>query len=87
MAAISRAGLAVWGVILISSILFGLAHLYQGRGGILGTLLLGAVFGIARIAYDSVVPVAIWHATIDIVAGIAGAKYLLNGSNVLKTKE
>jgi len=33
MAAFTRTGLPGWIVILISSVLFGLAHLYQGRGG------------------------------------------------------
>ncbi len=34
MAALTRAGLPSWGVVLLSSVLFGLAHLYQGRGGL-----------------------------------------------------
>src|SRR5260370_23095859 len=34
MAVLVRAGLQAWAVVLISSILFGLAHSYQGRGGI-----------------------------------------------------
>jgi membrane protease YdiL (CAAX protease family) len=77
MAALRRTGLGGWEVVLISSMLFGLAHLYQGRGGLVGTLLIGTVFGIARIAYDSVIPAMVWHAALDIVAGIAGPRYLL----------
>jgi membrane protease YdiL (CAAX protease family) len=77
MAALSRAGLPTWMVILVSSILFGLAHLYQGRGGLVGTLLLGAVFGGLRVAGGSLIPPMVWHAMIDIVAGIAGPKFLL----------
>lgn len=77
MAALSRAGLPVWGVVLLSSVLFGLAHLYQGRGGLLSTLVIGTVFGTARIAYDGMVPVMVWHFAVDAVAGIAGPKYLL----------
>lgn len=77
MAAFTRAGLPVWGVVLLSSILFALAHLYQGRGGIVSTLVIGAVFGTARIAYDGMVPVIFWHVAIDVVAGIAGPRYLL----------
>jgi membrane protease YdiL (CAAX protease family) len=76
MAALRRAGLAAWTVIAVSSILFGLAHLYQGRGGLVSTLLVGAVFGSARIAYDTLIPVILWHATLDAVAGIAGPRYL-----------
>jgi len=82
MAALTRVGLPVWGVVLLSSILFALAHLYQGRGGLVSTLAIGAVFGTARIAYDGLVPVICWHAAIDGVAGVAGPKYLLKASEV-----
>jgi|SRR5579859_3570624 len=66
-----------WAVLCISSILFGLAHAYQGRGGVVGTLLLGTVFGLTRILYDSLVPVILWHAAVDLVAGLAGRRYLI----------
>jgi membrane protease YdiL (CAAX protease family) len=77
MAALTRAGLPVWGVVLSSSILFGLAHLYQGRGGIVSTLVIGTVFGTARIAYDGLLAVMLWHFAVDAVAGVAGPKYLV----------
>jgi uncharacterized protein len=77
MAALARAGLPPWATVLLSSILFALAHLYQGRGGLVSTLVIGTVFGTARIAYDSLVPVAIWHIAVDAVAGVAGPKYLI----------
>jgi len=76
MAALVRAGLATWVVVLVSSILFSLAHLYQGPGGLAGTLVIGTVFGIARIEYDGLTAVMVWHAAIDVVAGVAGPKYL-----------
>ena len=76
MAVLARTGLAVWAVVLSSSVLFGLAHLYQGRGGFVGTLVVGTVLGMARIAYDSLVPVIFWHTALDIVAGVAGPRYL-----------
>lgn len=76
MAVLQRAGFSVALVVLISSILFALAHLYQRRGGFVGTFVIGVVFGIARITYDGLVPVMIWHFAIDAVAGIAGPKYL-----------
>jgi len=78
MAALTRVGLPVWGVVLSSSILFGLAHLYQGRGGIVSTLVIGTVFGTARIAYDGLLPVMLWHFAVDAVAGVAGPKYLVS---------
>ena len=76
LAAFLRAGLPVWGCVLVSASLFGLAHLYQGRGGFAGTLLLGILFGAARIGYGSLLPVVTWHAAVDLVAGVAGPRYL-----------
>jgi membrane protease YdiL (CAAX protease family) len=75
LAALHRAGLPVWSAVLLSSALFGLAHLYQGRGGLAGTMILGTLFAAARIRYDSVVPVMLWHVTVDVVAGIVGPRY------------
>jgi membrane protease YdiL (CAAX protease family) len=80
--ALSRLGMAPWGVVVLSSILFGLAHSYQGRGGVLGTSLLGVVFGLARLVSDSLASVAVWHAAVDIVAGIAGSRYLFFPPNL-----
>jgi len=77
IAVIARVGLPNWAVVLVSSILFGLAHLYQGRGGFVSTFILGLLFGAARLAYGSLIPVMAWHLAVDIVAGIAGPKYLI----------
>ena len=76
MAALAHAGLNAWLVILISSILFGLAHSYQGRGGIVMTFLVGLALGASRLAYNSLVPAVFWHSAIDTVAGLAGRRYL-----------
>ncbi len=78
MAGLTRAGLPAWGTVLLSSVLFGLAHVYQGRGGFVSTLVIGAVFGTARIAYDGMFPVMLWHFAVDAVAGVAGPKYLVS---------
>src|SRR5262249_23608246 len=82
IAALRRSGLVAWEAIALSSVLFGLAHLYQGRSGLVGTLLLGAVFGTARLAYDTLIPVILWHGTVDAVAGVAGPRYLRPGTAV-----
>src|SRR6266705_2749105 len=59
------------------AVLFGLAHSYQGRGGIVMTLLIGLILGTSRIAYGSVVPAIFWHSAVDVVAGTAGPRYLI----------
>jgi membrane protease YdiL (CAAX protease family) len=87
MAALTRAGLSLWSVLLFSSVLFALAHLYQGRGGLVSTLVIGAVFGTARIAYDGLIPVVLWHFAVDAVAGIAGPKYLVKARPPTKEEE
>jgi len=77
MAALFRAGLDTWLVAVLSSAMFGLAHLYQGKGGSLGTGILGALFALVRIIYNNLVPAMVWHSALDVVAGIAGARFLL----------
>jgi hypothetical protein len=58
-----------------------LAHTYQGKSGVAGTSLMGLLFGGFRLFYASLVPVTIWHATVDIVAGVAGRRFLLRAEN------
>ena len=78
MAVIGRTGLPTGAVILSSAILFGLAHLYQGRAGFVSTMVLGILFGISRAALGSLLPVIAWHVGVDVVAGMAGPRYLIN---------
>ena len=80
IAALLRVGLSNCMAVAMSSLMFGAAHLYQGKGGSAGTGILGIVFASVRIAYHSIFPVVIWHAVLDIVAGIAGAKYFATRS-------
>lgn len=87
MAALGRVGLPVWAVVLLSSVLFALAHLYQGRAGLVSTLIIGTVFGAARTVYDSLIPVMAWHATFDAAAGLAGPKYLFGQASTATTAE
>jgi CAAX protease family protein len=79
MAVLVHVGLPVSTVVLLSSVLFGLAHSYQGRGGIVMTFLIGLILGTSRIAYGSLVPAIFWHSAVDVVAGTAGPRYLLRG--------
>jgi len=80
MAVLANTGLQVWLVVLFSSMLFGLAHSYQGRGGMIMTFAVGLVLGASRISYASLVPAIFWHTAIDVVAGIAGPRYLTRGT-------
>jgi membrane protease YdiL (CAAX protease family) len=82
MAALSHAGITAWGVVVISSVLFGLAHTYQGKNGVVGTMLIGFIFGASRLAFQSLVPAMVWHSVVDLVAGIAGPRYLLQEKKV-----
>ena len=75
IAALFHAGLSGLTVVLLSSLMFGVAHLYQGKGGSVGTGILGTLFAVTRIAYHSLFPVVVWHAVLDIVAGIAGTRF------------
>jgi uncharacterized protein len=69
---------------VVSSVLFGAAHLYQGRGGLIGTGILGLLFGVFRAYTGSLLPVAAWHAAVDIVAGFAGSLYLIQNKPVIE---
>lgn len=86
MAALSRAGLGIWEVVILTSILFGFAHAYQGISGIIGTSLMGFVFAGARLLVGSLAPVMVWHAAVDVVAGIAGPKYLVPADAIEKSQ-
>ncbi|HMI53742.1 MAG TPA: type II CAAX endopeptidase family protein [Candidatus Saccharimonadales bacterium] len=77
MGAMSKAGLADWEIVLLSSVLFGLGHLYQGRAGVVSTFVLGIIFGITKIAYDTLAVVVFWHIAVDVVAGVAGYRFLV----------
>ena len=77
MAALFSAGLAAWLVVLVSSLLFGLAHSYQGRGGVVMTFVVGLVLGVSRLTYNSLIPAVFWHGAVDVVAGVAGRRYLV----------
>jgi membrane protease YdiL (CAAX protease family) len=49
-----------------ATVVFALAHLYQGLTGVITTLLLGAVFGALFLVSGSLLPAAVVHAAIDL---------------------
>ena len=77
IAALSKVGLPLWVVVILSSLLFGLAHAYQGRSGIASTGIFGILLAIGRLWLGNLMPVMMWHAGLDLAAGIAAPKYLL----------
>ena len=77
IAVLFHAGFQAWAAILFAAALFGLAHSYQGRGGIVMAMLIGLFLGAGRVVYGSLVPPVFWHSAVDVVAGTAGPKYLL----------
>ena len=84
MAALARTGLPSAAVVVISAVMFGLAHLYQGRGGFGGTLILGLLFGYGRLSLGTLIPVVAWHIGVDLVAGIAGPRFLVQKPTVVE---
>jgi membrane protease YdiL (CAAX protease family) len=53
-----------------SSIWFSVAHLYQGRRGIITTFVVGMIFATIRISSGSLLPSIVAHASVDLLAGI-----------------
>ncbi|MCM3600978.1 CPBP family intramembrane metalloprotease [Robertmurraya korlensis] len=61
---------SVWMVFILSSLLFGLAHTYQGFLNVIKTSLFGLFFAILYMGLDSIVPLMILHFLIDYVGKI-----------------
>lgn len=61
-------GLVAVGIIG-SAVLFGIAHLYQGRRGLISTLLVGALFSWVRAWTGTLIPPLVAHFTADLTAG------------------
>jgi membrane protease YdiL (CAAX protease family) len=59
-----------WGAAALSAPLFGLAHAYQGRVGIVRTTLVGVAFVAVFAIFDSLYPAIALHAIIDLAAGL-----------------
>jgi CAAX protease family protein len=68
-------GKAVVGI-LFSGILFGWAHIYQGRRGVIATCIVGMVFSGVRAATGSLVPGIAAHFAMDLIAGYLFPKAL-----------
>jgi uncharacterized protein len=60
-----------------SALFFAIAHLYQGRRGLLTTFAVGLIFSIARVWTGSLLPSIIVHFVADFSAGAAASRMLL----------
>ena len=60
--------MSIWAAIVLASVLFGLAHSYQGLKGVIKTMVVGIWFSILAIGLGSIVPLIILHFLIDYVA-------------------
>ncbi|MGY2613863.1 CPBP family intramembrane glutamic endopeptidase [Bacillus pretiosus] len=74
--------LSIIGVLVISSIIFGLAHFYQGWKGIVGTTILGFMLGRVYVATGSIYPSIIIHMLIDLLVLVR--LFILKGKVILQ---
>ncbi|WP_076410457.1 CPBP family intramembrane glutamic endopeptidase [Shewanella sp. UCD-KL12] len=59
----------MYGAVIVSSLAFGLPHLYQGAIHILRTALMGVVMALIYLATDSIIIPIVLHAVIDMYSG------------------
>jgi len=61
--------------VVASSLLFSLAHLYQGRRGLASTFLLGLLFAISRWLTGNLIAAVVTHIVVDLLAGYVAPGY------------
>jgi membrane protease YdiL (CAAX protease family) len=62
--------------LVASSAWFAMAHLYQGRRGIITTFVVGILFSTVRIWTGNIVPAIVGHIGVDLVAGLYAPRAL-----------
>lgn len=68
---------SVWGAALLSSLVFGVLHAYQGWLGVVRTALLGMVLASAFIFTGTLWPAILAHAMLDVLVGVVFGKTLM----------
>lgn len=62
--------LSIWVVMLLASVVFGLAHTYQGVTGVLKTSVVGLIFSVLYVSFGSILPLIVLHFLIDYFAKV-----------------
>jgi uncharacterized protein len=62
-----------------AAVMFSLAHLYQGRRGLISTFVVGLLFSTVRAFTGSIVPASVAHFIADIIAGFLAPGSLRRG--------
>ncbi len=64
----------LWIAVLLSAVAFGLAHAYQGRTGVISAGVVGLLFSVPVLLANSLVPVQVIHAGVDLMNGLLLSK-------------
>jgi membrane protease YdiL (CAAX protease family) len=70
---------APWVVLTVSAVVRGSYHLYQGFGGFVGNMIMGAIFGLIYLRWKRVAPLVVAHTLLDVAAFVG---YALLAPNV-----
>lgn len=60
-------------IIIVSALIRGSYHLYQGFGGFIGNMIMGAVFGLIYLKWRRVMPLVVAHTLLDVAAFVGYA--------------
>jgi len=66
---------------IVSAVFFSVAHVYQGKRGLVVTFLVGLLFAMVRFWTGSLAPGVIAHFAADLVAGLGGGRLLSSGTS------
>jgi membrane protease YdiL (CAAX protease family) len=68
---------SIWGAVLLSSLVFGILHAYQGWLGMVRTALLGVVLATSFVVTGSLWPAILAHAMLDVLVGVVFGETLM----------
>ncbi len=74
-------------VILVSSLAFGLPHIYQGPIHVIKTAVFGGVMALTYVATDSIIVPMVLHAVLDMYSGSMAYIVFSNESQEMSAKE